>query len=380
MLKFWIPGAAPPGAPSIDASFPTADVVEALEPDDHNWLTWNPYPVLCAPTKPSWPRGLPLDDVMREECNNVKLKSTKVANKSIAVLQSLSDRQPDSDALHQAIMPLPFYFEKKEMTPVMVPPYTLTPYNKQATLHFEVGFWALYLPNTIDGELSDIWRSYIGQRLFWEADLRVGFIGRPLVVQDRNIHITVDKTAIKDGSDKIRQFITFLGSWRGQGNTLFERIEQLWLALFENKFVGHEDVKLVQLWLQNLMKTGYKFPELSNTAIPNPVYNSDQSFTTSVDKLFPKDGKMERYTVRENTPEYDNDVYQMDSTSDSLTFWNSDIHFATCLDQPSMLGELGHRVLIAIGQRDDYHNPFVFKLKGIHLYDRVSGVLRKCFS
>ena len=75
-----------------------------------------------APALPSWPRGLPLDDATKKECSNTELRSSKIISKSIAVLQSLSDRQPDADALYQAIMPLPFYFKKKEMKPVMVPP------------------------------------------------------------------------------------------------------------------------------------------------------------------------------------------------------------------------------------------------------------------
>ena len=58
-LKFWIPGAAPPGAPSIDEAIPESDeqIISVLEPKDHNWPTYNPYPILGAPTLPSWPRG-----------------------------------------------------------------------------------------------------------------------------------------------------------------------------------------------------------------------------------------------------------------------------------------------------------------------------------
>ena len=52
MLKFWIPGAAPPGAPSIDASLPVAKSVDVLEPHGHSCPTWNPYPAMGAPALP----------------------------------------------------------------------------------------------------------------------------------------------------------------------------------------------------------------------------------------------------------------------------------------------------------------------------------------
>ena len=112
MLKFWIQGAAPPGAPSLDACLPTSDHMEVLDP----------YPVLGAPSLPSWPRGLPLEDALREECSGAQLRPLQVPSKSIAVFQSLSDRQPDADVVYQSIMPFPFYFKKPDnMTPVVVP-------------------------------------------------------------------------------------------------------------------------------------------------------------------------------------------------------------------------------------------------------------------
>ena len=69
-----------------------------------------------------------------------------------------------------------------------IPQNVVTPYNAQATLHFYDAFWALYLPVTVAGRVSDIWRSYFTQALFPLLDLSIGFLPRPLVVQDRNPH------------------------------------------------------------------------------------------------------------------------------------------------------------------------------------------------
>lgn len=381
MLKFWIRGAAPPEAPSLEASIPSSETVNVLEPEDHNWTTWNPYPAMGAPDLESWPRGLPVDEAVNKDSSNARLKETTVSRQSIAVLQSLSDRQPDADELYQTLMPFPFYFNRKPMKTVMVPKHSLTPYNSRATLHFQQSLWALFLPSSVDSNLSDIWRSYIGQRLFWEAGLRVGIIGRPLVVQDRNIHISMNKTTVKKMYTKIKDLISMLRSWRGTAKTLAERVNELWFSLGENKLASRKDVKLMQLWMESLSSVGYKFPELTGESVSYPKYKTSVDLIDfSVEKLYPETVESERYTVKRNAPEYDDQDCNMKTTPQSLTFWNSDIHFASRLDQPTFVGELGHRVILALGQQGGYRNPFVWSLKGIHLYDRVSDVLRKYFS
>jgi len=145
----------------------------------------------------------------------------------------------------------------------MVPTGVLTPYNAQATLHFKAGFWALLLPITVHGRVSDIWRSYFAQRLFWDVGLQMGFLARPLVVQDRNPHSNLgDLDAERDLYQKSEHLINFLGRWKGKGKTLIARIEELWVTLYEHQYIELEDVVLMQQWLQSLLDIGYAFPEL----------------------------------------------------------------------------------------------------------------------
>ena len=202
MLKYWIPGAPPKGAPSLYAPIigEGANTIQALELRNHSFPTYNPYPTLGAPTLPSWPRGLPLSHIKFPECHNTPTVPHDINHQSIAVLQSLADRQPDVDAIYRITMPIPFSFRRSSNTkPLLVPRGVLTPCNAQATLHFQVGFWALLLPITVHGHVSDIWRSYFAQRLFWDVGLQAGFFARPLVVQKRNPHSNLgDLDAEKD--------------------------------------------------------------------------------------------------------------------------------------------------------------------------------------
>ena len=358
MLKFWIPGAAPAKAPSLDAvvgmiASNEATVVDVLHPQGHNWPTYNPYPVLGAPNLPSWPRGLPLADIKKEQCSNTTVTNTKLQVISIAVLQSLAEVQPDVDAIYRITMsmPRPFAFKRTDETrPLMIPSGVLTPYNAQATLHFESAFWALLLPITVHGRVSDIWRSYLSQRLFWDCDLQVGFTARPLVIHDRTEHSDLgDLDAERDLYMKSEHLVKFLGSWKATGTTLAERIEELWIALYERQYIELKDVELVQHWLQSLFQAGYTFPALKYKSLPIPMY--------------PQPIK------RDNTDD------KSCETSQSLTFWTADRHPGTRMDMPSVLGNLGHKVILA-GHKGTYlKHPVVGKVRGVSVHKRISDVI-----
>ena len=359
MLKFWIPGAAPAKAPSLDAVVDImagneATGVDVLQPQGHNWPTYNPYPVLGAPNLPSWPRGLPLADIKKEQCSNTTVTHTKLPVKSIAVLQSLAEVQPDVDAIYRLTMsmPRPFAFKRTDETrPLMIPTGVLTPYNAQATLHFESAFWALLLPITVHGRVSDIWRSYVAQTLFWDCDLQVGFISRPLVVHDRTEHSDLaDLDAERDLYMKSEHLVKFLGSWKATGTTLPERIEELWIALYERQYIELNDVELLQHWLQSLFQAGYTFPALRRKSLPMPMY--------------PQPIK------RDNT----ND--ESCETSQSLTFWTADLHDGTRMDMPSVLGNLGHKVILAGHKGTNMPYPVVGNVSGVSVYKRISDIIK----
>jgi hypothetical protein len=346
MLKFWIPDAAPPFVPTLDSSIPLDSTVECTEPENHNWPTFNPYPHLGAPSLPSWPRGLPLDDIKEIKCSNTTVKNVTINSSRIAVLQSLADYQPDVDAIYRFTMPAPFWFMKiNETKPLLVPDGVFTPYNAQATLHFKQGFWGLYLPITVTGRVSDIWRSYIAKRLFWEADLKMGFLPKPLVVQDRNLHnLLGDLEAERDLYMKSKQLVKFLGQWKGNGSTIVEQIEELWIALYEHKYIEYEDVELMQLWLRSLIDIGYEFPLLNNgSEVKVPVYPTNEAKEPS----------------RGN---------KNCSVNVHRTFWTSDLHDGTRIDLPSVLAYMGHTVIVAGRKGNLTPYPEVFERRGFEIY------------
>ena len=360
MLKFWIPSAAPESAPSLSTAIPSsqsAGTIQVLEPCNHSFPTYNPYPALGAPTLPSWPRGLPLSHIKLTEGYESQLQVRNINHRSIAILQSLADHQPDMDAIYRITMPVPFSFQRSNETkPLLVPKGVFTPYNAQATLHLQPSFWALMLPTTVHGRVSDIWRSYFAQRLFWDLGLQVGFLARPIVVQDRNPHSNLaDLDAERDLYQKSEHLVEFLGKWESKRKTLVERVEELWVALYERQYIEHADVLLLQWWLQALIDVGYKFPEL----VKNPSSWSSQIH-------YP--GVVAKEVDKKDVP---SDVCK----NTRLTFWMSDLQDGT--DIPSALVSMGHNIILAGHKQASSPYPSVFHRKGFSVYQRLSDVISK---
>jgi hypothetical protein len=62
------------------------------------------------------------------------------------------------------------------------------PYNAQATVHLKEAFWSMLLPMTVNGRVSDIWRSYITQSLLYLIPDSCLIFTSPAVYHARNKH------------------------------------------------------------------------------------------------------------------------------------------------------------------------------------------------
>jgi hypothetical protein len=216
----------------------------------------------------SWPRGFPLDLIqdtatqgpMAFELNSTL--STDDISRKIAVLQYCVNANPDVDAIHRLVKPLPLNFESA--SPLMIPPHTFAPYNAQATVHMAPAFFATLLPSTVPGRVSDIWRSYFAQVLFFPLDLAVTFLP-PRIVQERNEHAYLgDFQAESDLYIKASVLVDYLATWEPSESAapIPARMEELWMDLYGRGYIEVDDVHLLQLWLAALAEIGYIFPSI----------------------------------------------------------------------------------------------------------------------
>jgi hypothetical protein len=109
-----------------------------------------------------WPRGFPLtnvhDAVPEPTALPVTLRSP--------IQQGLADEQPDVDAVFRlAHTEAPIYF--RSAPSVLLGEGSWCPFNSQNTTWFAEAFPLLYLPSTCTFRMTDIWRSFIAQRIAW---------------------------------------------------------------------------------------------------------------------------------------------------------------------------------------------------------------------
>eukprot|EP00391_Amoebophrya_sp_Ameob2_P009436 CAMPEP_0178994714 /NCGR_PEP_ID=MMETSP0795-20121207/7422_1 /TAXON_ID=88552 /ORGANISM="Amoebophrya sp., Strain Ameob2" /LENGTH=432 /DNA_ID=CAMNT_0020686935 /DNA_START=880 /DNA_END=2179 /DNA_ORIENTATION=- len=211
-----------------------------------------------------WPRGFPLDNINDEHHPPLVPMNTTSAVfnfKPPAVQQFLADEDPDVDAIYRLTGKLPCVFEEKQHA-ITVPKGKFVPYNAQCVVNLKPAFWTLLLPVTVNGRVSDIWRSYIAQKLLWDIDEHVAFMPAH-VIHDRVFHDYLkDFQSESDLYLKSTALVKFLAGWVSDAPTLVERIEQLYEQLYERGFVEEKDLKLSQAWIRDLLALGYKFPDL----------------------------------------------------------------------------------------------------------------------
>lgn len=245
---------------------------------------FNHHKLMNASLALSWPRGFPLEYVLVEETTGVAAFTKEAVSLSkIGVMQYCAQGDPDVDAVHRLVKPLPMTFDV-EALPLQVPAHAFSPYNAQATVHTYSALWALLLPCTVPGRVSDIWRGYFASTIFRELDLSLVFLP-PKVRQDRNAHsYLADMRAELDLYFKSSRLIEFLSDgWSSSAESIPEMMENLWIQLYERGYIESDDVKLVQLWLKALVDVDYEFPPLKRRRINNLVLMGQFNYNTRAD-------------------------------------------------------------------------------------------------
>ncbi len=129
-----------------------------------------------------WPRGLPLEAI---KSPLAEFETLSVASFDCPIQQGLADGDPDVDAIYRLLLPLPQRFRQDRR--VALAPQTWCPFNSQNTAWFRDAFPLLYLPAYCSFRMTDIWRSFVAQRIGWENGWSLLF-HEATVWQERNEH------------------------------------------------------------------------------------------------------------------------------------------------------------------------------------------------
>ncbi|MGP8245397.1 MAG: STELLO glycosyltransferase family protein [Bryobacteraceae bacterium] len=192
-----------------------------------------------------WPRGLPLDAVGEAV---PPFHSLRRAHCICPIQQGLADANPDVDAIYRMVLPLPVQFDR--IGAMALSPGSWCPFNSQNTTWFSEAFPLLYLPAFCSFRMTDIWRSFVAQRIAWENGWRVLFHDAT-VQQQRNDH-----DLMRDFADEVpgylhnRRIAEVLGrlALRRGRLAIPENLLRCYEALARMDLVRGQEIALVEAW------------------------------------------------------------------------------------------------------------------------------------
>lgn len=202
-----------------------------------------------------YPRGFPL-----AEARGAVPPLGEAAVRDCPVQQGLADDDPDVDAVYRMLYPLPFRFELDPGT-VMLERGAWCPFNSQNTTFFAQAFPLLFLPANCSFRMTDIWRSFVAQRVLHMRGMGVAFHA-PTVWQERNEHdLRRDFAEELPGylhNEEIRAALEAVTP--GVGESIPVLMERCYEALIRHGFVGNAEEKLLQTWFSDLSALGLSDP------------------------------------------------------------------------------------------------------------------------
>lgn len=194
-----------------------------------------------------YPRGLPLTHARREAPEPGPFE-----NVECPIQQGLADNDPDVDAVYRMLYPLPFDFEAND-GPVLLADGSWCPFNSQNTTFFPSAFPLLYLPAHCSFRMTDIWRSFVAQRILHELGHGILF-HKPTVWQERNEHDLhrdfIDEVPGYANNNRMREEL--VGLSLKSGDSIQSMMESCYSILIRHGWVGAEEENLLQAWFADL--------------------------------------------------------------------------------------------------------------------------------
>jgi hypothetical protein len=196
-----------------------------------------------------WPRGLPLEHIQASIPAFEGLAQDEI---DCPVQQGLANENPDVDAIYRLVLPLPQNFRRDRR--VALASGSWCPFNSQNTTWWRDAFPLLYLPAYCSFRMTDIWRSFIAQRIAWANDWAVLF-HEPTVWQERNEH-----NLMRDFKDEVPGYLNNSAICDALGKLdikpgvehLGDNLRLCYETLVSMNLVGEQELGLVDAWLADL--------------------------------------------------------------------------------------------------------------------------------
>lgn len=201
-----------------------------------------------------WPRGFPLSLIKQGTCGVPMDSGAEVAPPFI--LQAVADGDPDVDAIYRLSAHDTSSIEFHDRDPLALPSGVWSPFNSQATTWPRELFALMYLPVTCTFRMTDIWRSFVVQRLLPGLGGTLVFTAAT-VHQDRNEHDLLadfeQEVPGYLGTEKIRALLESTVTQGGKANVLSD-LRTLYKALVDGGFLASEELPVLDAWIEDVRR------------------------------------------------------------------------------------------------------------------------------
>ncbi|RZL32757.1 MAG: DUF288 domain-containing protein [Pedobacter sp.] len=210
---------------------------------DKNWV--NVYKYFTR--EHIWPRGFALAQIQHGLPSLEDIQSI-----NCPIQQGLADDNPDVDAIYRLTLPLPLKFDKHQS--IALGSNSFCPFNSQNTTWFREAFPLLYLPSYCSFRMTDIWRSFVAQRIAWTCNWPILF-HQSTVRQERNEHNLMadfeDEISGYKNNFQIVESLNQLNLKKGIEN-IPENMIVCYTKLIELGLVDNKEIILLKAWLQDI--------------------------------------------------------------------------------------------------------------------------------
>ena len=195
-----------------------------------------------------WPRGFALEHVLDTPAD---LDTPQMVVSPI--WQGLADRNPDIDAIYRLTQPLPVHFDKTKRR-IALAEGSICPFNSQNTTWFREAFPLMYLPSYCSFRMTDIWRSFLAQRIAWTCGWSVLF-HEATVWQERNEHSILndfkDEVSGYCNNGEIMRRLTALNLREGT-DAIPENLRHCYRELVDMQLIDGRELPLLEAWIEDI--------------------------------------------------------------------------------------------------------------------------------
>ena len=198
-------------------------------------------------TENIWPRGFALEHLQDE----FVWLGDETESIYCPIQQGLCNENPDVDAIYRFAWPLTITF--KRTGNIALGNGSWCPFNSQNTAWFKEAFPLLYLPTWCNFRMTDIWRSFIAQRIAWANSWNILF-HNATVYQQRNAH-----SILKDFEDEIPGYLNngiiceklMRLELKAGISHIFENMLKCYNVFIEHGLINEAEIALLDDWISD---------------------------------------------------------------------------------------------------------------------------------